>query len=42
MFGKVMTAMVTPFKGDQVNFKEAQRLAQFLEKNGSDSMLPLW
>ena len=39
MFGKVMTAMVTPFKGDQVNFKEAQRLAQFLEKNGSDSML---
>lgn len=39
MFGKVMTAMVTPFKGDGVNFKEAQRLAQFLEKNGSDSIL---
>ena len=39
MFGKVMTAMVTPFRGDQVNYKEAQRLVQFLEKNGSDSIL---
>ena len=39
MFGKVMTAMVTPFRGGRVNYKEAQRLAQFLVKNGSDSIL---
>lgn len=39
MFGKVITAMVTPFKGAEVNYKEAQRLSQFLEKNGSDSIL---
>lgn len=39
MFGRVMTAMVTPFKGDEVNFKEAARLAKFHVQNGSDSLL---
>lgn len=39
MFGRVMTAMVTPFKGDDVNYKEAARYARFLAENGSDSLL---
>lgn len=39
MFGRVMTAMVTPFKGSEVNYKEAERLAKFLVANGSDSLL---
>lgn len=34
-----MTAMVTPFKGNTVNYSEAARLAKFLEENGSDSLL---
>lgn len=39
MYGRVMTAMVTPFKGNDINYKEAERLAKFLVKNGSDSLL---
>ena len=39
MFGRVMTAMVTPFKGGEVNYKEAARLARFSVENGSDSLL---
>ena len=39
MFGRVMTAMVTPFKGGEVNYKEAARIASFLVENGSDSLL---
>lgn len=39
MFGKVMTAMVTPFKNGEVNYNEAARLSRFLVGNGSDSLL---
>ncbi|MDD2370578.1 MAG: 4-hydroxy-tetrahydrodipicolinate synthase [Firmicutes bacterium] len=39
MYGRVMTAMVTPFKGSEVNYNEAARLAKFLVNNGSDSLL---
>ncbi len=39
MFGRVMTAMVTPFKGSEVNYKEAEKIAKFLVNNGSDSLL---
>ena len=39
LYGRVMTAMVTPFKGDNVNYKEAGRLAKFLAENGTDSIL---
>ena len=39
LYGRVMTAMVTPFKGDDVNYKEAGRLAKFLAENGTDSIL---
>lgn len=39
MFGRVMTAMVTPFKNNEVNYTEAVRLAKFLVDNGSDSIL---
>lgn len=39
MFGRVMTAMVTPFKNGEVNYSEAVRLSKFLVENGSDSIL---
>lgn len=39
MFGRVMTAMVTPFKNGEVNYNEAARLSKFLVANGSDSLL---
>ncbi|OGB89391.1 4-hydroxy-tetrahydrodipicolinate synthase [candidate division WOR-1 bacterium RIFCSPHIGHO2_01_FULL_53_15] len=38
--GKVLTAMVTPFKADMsVNWKRAEELADFLVKNGSDGLV---
>lgn len=38
--GSVITAMVTPFKQNgKVNYEKAQELAQFLLKNGSDSLV---
>ena len=39
MFGRVMTAMVTPFKNGEVNYDEVARLSRFLVDNGSDSLL---
>ncbi len=40
MFGKVLTAMVTPFKEDMsVNYDLAAKLAVHLSKNGSDGIL---
>lgn len=39
MFGRVMTAMVTPFKNNEVNYTEAVKIAKYLVKNGSDSIL---
>lgn len=39
MFGRVMTAMVTPFKNNEVNYTEAVKIAKFLVENGSDSIL---
>lgn len=40
MFGRVITAMITPFDGDgNVDFDEAVRLAQHLVKNGSDGLV---
>ncbi|MBI5700117.1 4-hydroxy-tetrahydrodipicolinate synthase [Candidatus Saganbacteria bacterium] len=39
-FGKVMTAMVTPFKDDlSVDYKKAEELAVYLANNGSDSLV---
>lgn len=39
-FGRVITAMVTPFKQDgTVNFDEAVRIANYLADNGSDSLV---
>jgi 4-hydroxy-tetrahydrodipicolinate synthase len=39
-FGKVITAMVTPFKDDlSVDYKKAEELAVFLANNGSDSLV---
>ena len=39
-FGKVMTAMVTPFKADlSVDYKKAEELALYLAQNGSDSLV---
>ena len=39
-FGKVMTAMVTPFKADMsVDWPRAEKLADFLVKNGSESLV---
>ncbi|MFA4843937.1 MAG: 4-hydroxy-tetrahydrodipicolinate synthase [Candidatus Margulisiibacteriota bacterium] len=39
-FGKVMTAMVTPFKADMsVDWPRAEELADFLVKNGSESLV---
>ncbi|KAF0091557.1 MAG: dihydrodipicolinate synthase [Fusobacteria bacterium] len=39
MFGRVMTAMVTPFKNNEVNYTEAIKIAKYLVENGSDSIL---
>ncbi len=39
MFGRVMTAMVTPFKNSEVNYEEAVKIAKYLVENGSDSIL---
>ena len=39
-FGKMMTAMVTPFKDDlSVDYKKAEELAVYLAQNGSDSVV---
>ncbi len=39
-FGKVMTAMVTPFKDDlSVDYKMAEELAIYLVRNGSESIV---
>jgi len=39
-FGRVITAMVTPFKEDgSVNYSEAEKLAAHLVENGSDSLV---
>ncbi|MDR1453426.1 MAG: 4-hydroxy-tetrahydrodipicolinate synthase, partial [Candidatus Margulisbacteria bacterium] len=39
-FGRIITAMVTPFKEDgSVDFAEAVRLANYLADNGSDSIV---
>jgi 4-hydroxy-tetrahydrodipicolinate synthase len=39
-FGKVITAMVTPFKSDlSVDYKKAEELAVYLSQNGSDSLV---
>jgi len=40
MFGSLLTAMITPFdaKG-KVNFKEVERIADFLIKNGTDTLV---
>ncbi len=40
VLGKVLTAMVTPFKADlSVDWKRAEELADFLVKNGSDGLV---
>jgi 4-hydroxy-tetrahydrodipicolinate synthase len=40
MFGRVLTAMVTPMREDSsVNYEEAQRLACYLADNGSDGIV---
>lgn len=39
-FGRVLTAMVTPFNADySVNYSEAARLAKYLVANGSDGLV---
>lgn len=39
-FGRVLTAMVTPFNEDySVNYSEAARLAEYLVNNGSDGVV---
>ncbi len=39
-FGRVLTAMVTPFKNDgSVDFDEAVRLADYIIQNGSDGLV---
>ena len=39
-FGKVMTAMVTPFKDDlSVDYKKAEEMAVYLAQNGSESVV---
>ncbi|HHW11020.1 MAG TPA: 4-hydroxy-tetrahydrodipicolinate synthase [Firmicutes bacterium] len=40
VFGRVVTAMVTPMKDDyQVDYEQAERLASYLIENGSDGVL---
>lgn len=39
-FGRVLTAMVTPFNDDySVNYNEAAKLAKYLVANGSDGIV---
>lgn len=38
-FGRVITAMVTPFDEKSVNFDAAQGLARYLEQNGSEGLV---
>ncbi|WP_425060919.1 4-hydroxy-tetrahydrodipicolinate synthase [Sporomusa carbonis] len=39
-FGRILTAMVTPFNDDySVNYTEAAKLAQYLVNNGSDGLV---
>ena len=39
-FGRVLTAMVTPFNDDySVNYNEAAKLAKYLAANGSDGIV---
>ncbi|WP_031514458.1 4-hydroxy-tetrahydrodipicolinate synthase [Desulfofalx alkaliphila] len=39
-FGRVLTAMVTPFNGDlKVNILQAKKLARYLVENGSDGLV---
>ncbi|HWR43100.1 4-hydroxy-tetrahydrodipicolinate synthase [Sporomusa sp.] len=39
-FGRILTAMVTPFNDDcSVNYSEAAKLAQYLVNNGSDGIV---
>ena len=40
IFGRVLTAMVTPFNGDgSVNYGVAEKLASYLVDNGSDGIV---
>jgi len=42
MFGSLLTAMITPFAAGgagKVNFKEVERIADFLIKNGTDTLV---
>lgn len=40
LFGRVLTAMVTPFKEDKsVNYEVAEKLADYLVNNGSDGLV---
>lgn len=39
-FGRVLTAMITPFKEDgSVNYEEAQKIANYLVDNGTDGIV---
>ncbi|AVX20702.1 dihydrodipicolinate synthase [Carboxydocella sporoproducens DSM 16521] len=39
-FGRLITAMITPFtENDEVNYSEAQKIAQYLVDNGSDGIV---
>lgn len=39
-FGRVLTAMVTPFNPDlSINYNQAQKLARYLVENGSDGLV---
>ncbi|GAW32839.1 4-hydroxy-tetrahydrodipicolinate synthase [Carboxydocella sp. JDF658] len=39
-FGRLITAMITPFtENDEVNYSEAQKIAQYLVENGSDGIV---
>ncbi|NEP07789.1 MAG: 4-hydroxy-tetrahydrodipicolinate synthase, partial [Okeania sp. SIO4D6] len=39
-FGKVITAMITPFNSDgSVNYEEVEKLSIWLTENGTDSLV---
>lgn len=39
-FGRIITAMITPFKEDgEINYEKAAELADFLSENGSDAIV---
>ena len=41
-FGRVLTAMVTPFTDDgQVNFEQVDRLSRYLVAEGTDALVPV-